>query len=265
MKKELTIPEIKAREKAILDFIDSVAKKYGITYYLDGGTLLGAIRHKGFIPWDDDVDIIVKRSDYQRLLDAIDAEGHGRYRTLSVRSQNDYYYWFAKTVDTETELLEHENADIQDLGVYVDIFPLEYKPDDEKKMKRFKNWVIFNRKLIYNAVDLKSGHMEKKTFTSVLSGLVGLLIGWRRILLHYDKVCTRRAQTPTSNIGWTKTFPAACFGKPVPVTFEGTEYPAPTDYDTYLRVLYGDYMQLPPEDQRNSGHNFTAWLKENEC
>ena len=128
MNRLLTIDEIKQTELSILDYIDSVCKQHNVRYYLAYGTLLGAIRHKGFIPWDDDIDIYMLRSDYDRFIQLLSAEKENHYSLLSIYNDSDYFYEFAKVVDNRTSINANNLKAMRNEGVWVDIFPLDNVP-----------------------------------------------------------------------------------------------------------------------------------------
>ena len=125
---KIGLDEIKKIELDILIYIDSLCKQNHLRYFLCGGTLLGAIRHKGFIPWDDDIDISMPRPDYDKLISLIGS--NSSYMVLTP-ANCDFYYNFAKVVDTRTTLCEIDNTPIKNMGVYIDIFPLEGMPDND--------------------------------------------------------------------------------------------------------------------------------------
>ena len=120
---KLNLEEIQKIELDILIYLDKICKENNIKYYLSSGTLLGAIKYKGFIPWDDDIDVVLFRSDYLKLIDVL-GKNDEKYKILSIYNTEDYYYPFAKLVDTRTVLIENSKK-IKDMGVYIDIFPID--------------------------------------------------------------------------------------------------------------------------------------------
>ena len=123
MEKKLTVDDARKVELGILKYIDSVCRSNNIPYCLDYGTLLGAIRHKGFIPWDDDIDISMKRDDYERFVELMQSNTPSQYRLLTDKTCEGYYYEYGKMVDTSTRLVETDIMEIPEMGVWVDIFP----------------------------------------------------------------------------------------------------------------------------------------------
>ena len=127
------LEELHQIETDILTAIDEICRKENIRYYLAGGTLLGAVRHKGFIPWDDDIDIAMPRDDYERFLKVMRKGAHPYYKILALEYKEDYPYTFAKVVDTRTRLQEEIGKDLPEMGVFIDIFPLDGMGDDRDK------------------------------------------------------------------------------------------------------------------------------------
>ena len=130
-KTKLSLKEIQKIELDILLYLDKVCRENDIKYYLSSGTLLGAIKYQGFIPWDEDIDVIFLREDYNKLIKCFENET-GRYKLLSIYNSKDYYYPFAKLVDTKTTLIENSKP-INDMGVYIDIVPMDGYLDDKFK------------------------------------------------------------------------------------------------------------------------------------
>lgn len=117
--------EIKEIQLALLDYIDETCKKHDIPYFLSYGTMLGAIRHKGMIPWDDDIDISLYREDYERLLKIIEEENHPRYKVLSYDTSSWYFHNFASILDTSTVIEDHVKYKRHDTSLFIDVFPID--------------------------------------------------------------------------------------------------------------------------------------------
>lgn len=263
----LTIEEVKKIEIEILDHIDQVLTGNGIPYFLDGGTLLGAVRHNGFIPWDDDIDLIIPRKYYREALEAL-VKSEGPFHVKSRYTDDEYSYMFAKVIDSRTELDENSLSPDVGLGVYVDLFPLDFLPENETRRKLFmrKMWVL--RKIAYNSIFWEYSREKLSRSKKVLSCICNLY-GWRKAFKKIEHLCEKSSAAPTNYVAdivsapkmymWTK---AIDFESAVSIPFEGKKYPAPGGYDSYLRALYGDYMQLPPVEQRVLHHSFTVYRKE---
>ena len=264
MEKEIFLEDLKRIEINILDEIAQYCKKNNLIYYLDSGTLLGAVRHKGFIPWDDDIDIIMPRSDYQKFIKSFNNDHtEGEYKVISSVSNADYYYPFAKVVDTRTELIEDEMVPIKGYGVYVDVFPIDGLPDNKKERRRFQNRLWFYRRL-WGASTSRIN--ETKSLLRKLKILFAKCIGWKRILLKVEKTAAENdmkkakyAASLVSSSDKYREIDSSLFYSGTELEFEGKLYPVPLHYKEYLTLLYGDYMKLPPEEKQISNHRFKAY------
>ena len=223
--------------------IDRICKKHGIRYWLSSGTLIGAVRHGGFIPWDDDLDIEMMREDYDRLMDILPTELPPTMALQNHRTDHTYFFFYAKVRDRRSLLSEGNNYDRmwKEQGIYIDIFPLEYQPIS-----------------IHKISEKTAGHMYKIWRTCTDDNL-----GIRKVmrLFHFNRrfvfpllrllcsisgtdVITSGMGIPYHNPRFAKDiFPLAT------LKFEGREFPVPHNYDHMLRLMYGDYMQLPPEER----------------
>lgn len=153
MRKITDIKEMQQIGLLMLADVDKYCRENDITYFVGYGTLLGAIRHKGFIPWDDDIDIIMPREDYNKF---IREYGNERYKVLSNEYTTDYYYNFAKVVDLKTYAIEHgRNVRIQDLGLYIDVFPIDHLKKNKGLSFNifYKKVHLLNRMLLYSKND----------------------------------------------------------------------------------------------------------------
>ncbi len=266
--------EIRQIQLQELLHLDSFCKEKGLRYWLCGGTLLGAVRHKGFIPWDDDIDVLMPREDFDRLLryeTEQDAGGtgtaEGPYRFISWKSGRSVYP-FLKLVDTRTVVKEYMLDSRYPTSVWIDIFPLDGMPDDEKVIRKKYKQMHRGQLIILTAY----GEAEKgvSAFSrTVKKFLIPVLrrMNIRKVCDRMNEICREYPVGSSPYVGgilWgygpQERMPKS-FLDPVPVEFEGHTFPAPACWDYYLTQLYGDYMTLPPEDKRER-HDFEAWWKE---
>ena len=271
------ITELKELHQIELDMlkeIDAICRRENIQYYLAGGTLLGAVRHKGFIPWDDDIDIAMARDEYERFLKVMRKEKHPYYKIFAMEYDKEYQYTFAKVVDTRTRLVEEIGKDIPDMGVFIDIFPIDGMGDDRKKAMRRMMKIIRLRSRIIEAA-LKEDEIKNKELNlknKIIKETANLIIkclGIRRcyfMLMRYvKKMNFRESYWIASAVGGAgierELVERKCFDELIEMEFEGYSFLAPAGYDRYLRNLYGDYMKLPPESERVTPHRGRIWWK----
>lgn len=268
--KELSLEEIRKIQIEILDYVIGVCNKEGLRVSLDAGTLIGAARHKGYIPWDDDIDVTMPRKDYNKLLQCLSNNSNQRYQVYCRQTRPDYYYSFAKVVDTNTILDEANVDDISGLGINIDVFPQDDLPDDERECKRFQKKVLCLRQRVGYAVNQRKPIKEwikhpryctKQFWCSI--------VGWRKNIIKLDTLvqkynspnaeyCEQLVSTSNPYRKGKKSF----FDEYTELEFEGKMYPVIKEYDKYLRNIYGDYMQLPPPEKRVTHHDFKAYIKE---
>ena len=270
MRKNLNVEDLKKIQVELLDVLDSECKKHGLRYFMAYGTLIGAVRHKGYIPWDDDIDVIMPREDYDKLLSIFNDENKdSKVRVISHSIDKDYYLSFAKLVDTGTVLKENTESNYE-IGVYIDIFPLENLADDfEEAKKIIKKGFRYNKKLMLKNLVWRKGRALYKNLALIIGKLA---LSWQsrsKILDDFEKYCCQnKAEFFTKYVGvitgvpYMRVFKREWFEQSVMLEFEGKQYSAPIGYDAFLRDIYGDYMQLPPEDKRCSHHSFEAWIKD---
>lgn len=261
--KNLSIKEIQSIEIEILDYVVAICEKHNLKYFLCAGTLLGAIRHKGFIPWDDDIDIVMPRPDYEILLDILQKQNDGKFQIL-VPNKDGYYYEFAKVVDSTT-IVDQANADnIKNLGIWIDIFVLDaLNPQDKWHDLLLKFYQRCRVASIYKVLPKKCG-----VFKYPLSLYCKLcrMIGWEYFLGKILKLSKKYNYDSTDYIGYApsimnnKCMPKEWFSETVMVIFEHKTYKAPKEWDKYLTALYGNYMALPPIENRIP-HSVMAFKK----
>ena len=260
MRKIEDIHELRQIQIGILDEVHSFCEAHGLRYFLSSGTLIGAVRHKGYIPWDDDIDIYMPREDYEAFLNTYHDKS-GRYKAINPRLESDYYYTFAKVVDLRTKMIETETEGYE-IGVFMDIFPVDYVTDDLQERER----VFKLKKLLYkirrckisNANPLRS-RLAYWCYKSLpVSAHYVFRLIQRLIVLGKPTrtVCNMTEAGPKIK----GCFPAEDIASSVDIEFEGKLYKTMVGYKDYLERTYGDYMTLPPVEQRVT-HQFEAyWL-----
>lgn len=271
MKKEVTLTECKKIEIEILDYVTELCNKNNLTYFLGGGTLLGAVRHKGFIPWDDDVDIMMPREDYDKLAQVISNIDNNRFLYLNYKDNNDYYYPFAKVVDKRTKVKELDCKEIKDLGVYIDIFPIDNVSDDmqenKKLFKKYKMYDILLGSYKMPKEELKKNNIVKRILRYILKWYMSIFNNYKKVL---EKMENLGKKYPNSNTVACITgryfekeiMPKSYIEDFIMAKFEDREYKIPKGYDLYLTKHYGDYMQLPPKEKQVSNHDNIAYWRE---
>jgi len=253
-------------ELEIAKEIKRVCDKHKIEYFLDGGTLLGAIRHNGFIPWDDDLDIGMLRKDYEKFAEIASDELNDDYCFQTMETEPNYGLVFGKVRKKNTVFLEEKNSDkLIHNGFFVDIFPYDYVPDSRYKQQKQKVCLNILKRLLI----AKSGHKPwiidgkknvKKWFVFLPLRILSFFISKKWLMKKYMTACTQYDE-----IGSDLVFPNGIsdYGrffirKDLLITidhcFEDTRFKIPSGYDVFLHTLYGDYHQMPPEDKRYNRH-----------
>ena len=257
---ELTLPEIKTITFEILKHFKQFCEEHGIRYFLSNGTLLGAVKYGGFIPWDDDIDVLVPREDYDRLLRLYPEQG--RYRLFSMERNPEFRYPFAKLCDMTTVKEETNIDNGVSLGLDIDIFPLD--ACTAHILRPAVQWRI--------KLNLIGCNLSKFTQT-------GDRPFYKKCVIHYcrwrsySRFQTRLAaiiqreramgQTHQGCLIWpvygaAEVLSAQVFSDTTEVCFEGETFPAPVGYDAYLRSLYRNYKQDPPPEKQKTHHSFRA-------
>ena len=264
--KEIDLKTIKQYELGLLKMFSKYCDEHGLCYVLAGGTLLGAVRHKGFIPWDDDIDVMMPREDYNRLLALNSKTKEMEIRTISDGSSS---IPFIKIIDSKTAIdskyAETENAN----SLWIDVFPIDGLPEDWNKVNKIYKHVNFLRKC-HGVTRSKfgTGTTRLKMFGKAFLYAPLKIIGSYRFAQWIDNYCQKIKFEESEYVGgicWgygpQERMPKKEWLERVKVEFEGHEFWAPGCWDLYLRSLYGDYMKLPPEEKRVT-HNMVAYVKE---
>lgn len=270
MGKNINVEELKMIQLKILDSIDDFCKKKEIQYFLFSGTLIGAVRHKGYIPWDDDVDICMKRKDYNRFFSEFNHQRSDALKAISAETEKSYYLASGKVIDTGT-VIEEENNCAMPIGVYVDVFPMDNLPADDRKLKRLNYQIdIYRKMLVLKSVPVSDRRSAVKNCILKVSSFLLKPITMQHIITkitelatsyNEDDTCNRIADISVFTYGMKEVFPRKDFEKATQLEFEGKMYSAPENYKHVLSNMYGDYMKLPPIEKQTSHHHFTAYWK----
>ncbi|RHR40206.1 LicD family protein [Parabacteroides sp. AF18-52] len=264
--RKMSLDEMKKIQLDILIDVARFCEENGIRYYLTYGTLLGAVRHKGYIPWDDDIDIMMPRPDYQRFLNMYNNE-NSNYRSLSYHSDLKYPNLFARVEDTRTiqnEKITYENG----VGVSIDIFPLDGVP--EYAFSIYLRFLEVLRIVLY--CRLQQIISKKNIFKKGLSLIIMKLpFGIYKYCLNVvDKMLRLSSYDKSDKVALLvvmtrekkELFEKNMLEKTVLLEFENNCFFAPYKYDAVLKSLYGDYMKLPPVCERVPKHSFEVFYKE---
>ena len=236
-----------------------------LRYYMLGGSMLGAARHKGFIPWDDDIDVGMPRKDYERFLDLTEGKVIDHYTSESFRSENpDFVFPFAKLYDTNTTLIELKRVPVK-RGVYMDVFPLDGASFDKRYQQSYKKFHLWKNLLSVMTADVNKDWKWNVNMSICLAKAIPFhTVLVKRLLYLIDQFCKQidfdHSNIVANLVGSRKSkelLAREIFGTPTLYEFEDTVLYGPELYERYLSDLIGDWRILPPEDKRN-GH-FTGY------
>lgn len=246
--------------------VKRICEKNDIKYSLTGGSMLGAIRHKGFIPWDDDMDIAMLREDYDRFLKVCESQLGVAFEIQTIDNDENYFYGFAKIILKDTYLVQycHEKTKHRK-GIYVDIFPLDNVPDNTRDRKKQKIKTYFLIKML--ARKGKAGIEDKSSLLKYVAfhliDVINIFVPMSYLkaklvenMTKYNKDKTEFVCNMNGYYGYEKeTTYRRYFENTILVPFENTEFPIVKEYDAFLKAVYGDYMKLPPVEKRHT-HGF---------
>ena len=248
----------------ILRYFHDVCEQHHIRYYVVGGTCLGAIRHHGFIPWDDDIDVGLPRKDYDKLIEVLKDQKDGKYVLECPGENEDFVYSFCKLYDTETTLTENTRYKSR-RGSYIDIFPLDGAGDTmEEALQHFKK-IDRRNNMIHTKICAINPHRKFYKNAAIVAGrcIPEFLCSWKRMRDKTDALCRSKsfegavyACNPYGAWHEREIIETAIWGNPTPYTFENITVYGPENADAYLTHVYGDYMTPPPKDKQGSHHDF---------
>lgn len=265
-----TLRKVQLAQLEIGKEIKRVCDENGIKYFLDSGTLLGAIRHKGFIPWDDDMDMGMLREDYERFIEIAPKKLKPEYFLQTWKTDKSYPYAFAKIRKKGTVFIEavsqKTNAHNE---IFVDIFPYDVYPDNETVRTKLMKKIM----LLKYSLWMKDGMTPWLRHKSILDRLLvrakyvphyfyalthsrdAMIAEYEKLMPMYNAETSKYYVEQSGGTPFGKwIIPTECFKKYIEVKFEDTMFLVPEKYDLYLKTVYGDYMQLPPVEKRGNWH-----------
>ena len=249
----------------ILLFFDKMCKENGLKYSIAYGTLIGAVRHGGFIPWDNDIDVIMPREDYDKLLSVA---ANDKYEILDFKTAKDYYYPFVKIIRKDTKLIEKNRIEKQ-IGVFIDVFPIDYfqKSDKKELVTEFKKIID---KINFYTCDSDSGFKNfiKRFYMRTISIFNPNFL--KKLLYDYENMIKKDSYNRKSFSLCGNMSDCDCYDRDlfdydlfendlILLKFEGHNVSSIDKYDYYLKQIYGDYMKPPKKEDRVAPHNFKAW------
>lgn len=268
--KRITLQELKKIEFELLVAVHNICELNGFRYSLGGGTLLGAVRHKGFIPWDDDIDIMMPRPDYDAFIEYC-ISNKVPFGVLSWETDQTYVDLSAKIYDLKT-VIEDENTENnkKQIGVNIDIFPIDGLGNTYEEAVKVFNATAFKRELLvaarwkrYFRSKTKPWYYEPiRLFMFCISRFINKKKTFEKVLKRYQNINFNEVEFAAAVGGAYRKkeiFVRTLFTNYIDLLFEGHYFKAIADYDQYLSQIHGDYMKLPPEDRRKSHHTFNAF------
>lgn len=268
--KPISTSELKNIQLDILKDVHHFCTTNNIRYSLIYGTLLGAIRHKGFIPWDDDIDIAMPREDYEKFIHSYKST-NSFYHLYDYRNDPEYIHPYAKIADTRT--IFEENISMKAIGINIDIFPIDNLFDTEQECNKFINKLNLYKRL-FRIKLVKPGRKNKfiKRLMIHIAKILCFPISAKRLTILENKIIQDATPKESQYVGliveseiktaYKSIFPSTMFNELIKTSFEGNEFYIISSYDQWLKKMYGDYMTPPPKNQQTSPHtlNHIYWL-----
>lgn len=261
--------KLKQLQNVELEMFKEIAKicdKNGLTYYMSAGTFLGAVRHKGFIPWDDDMDMRIPRDDYEKLIDILYKELPEPYIVQHYKLNKNVHRYFARVENTKVKFIRTHAVKRQESNAWIDIFPLDGMPDNKihASLRKFhllyrKMWMQLS--VFDEIVDVskKRPWLERVIIFIATKTPIQNMLSWDRMWRKLDEALKAYPLSQSkyymnfmSAYKFKDIIPKQIYGKGKKYKFEDAVFNGPEDYDSFLKILYGDYMKLPPKEKQKN-------------
>lgn len=260
------IKKLQAVDLEIVKEVVRICEKYNLIYYMIGGTFLGAIRHKGFIPWDDDIDLAMPREDYEKFLSVAEKELNSNLQLVNFKTDSLYQYYITRIRDIDTKVVETRiGNDYKYTHASIDIFPIDGTPNNKFMRKIYYFRVLTHRALMSlcykDSIDRERKRSKKeKLLLAIMEKIaVNKFTTPYKQKMKIDKLLKKQKVSDSDMIGTImgayrtrEIVPKSYFGKGKFYEFEGIMLRGPELYHEYLTHMYGDYMKLPPEESRKT-------------
>ncbi len=253
----------------ILEPLHRYLSENKIPYFISGGTLLGAVRHKGFIPWDDDMDIALPRKYYDRLLKELPEQLPEDFRLDTWQNNPEHHFYFAQLVDKRHLMMRTGSKEKRKENVWIDIFPLDGTPKNAIKRQLHRiHFMALRAMYHFSTIDKVNIKRPGRPLLDRIIIRFALITGFGkhtdkkvwlgridRLLRKYPYEGALYAGNYMGQYKWKQIMPKACFGKGALYPFESFKLRGPADYDYFLKRIYGDYMKLPENRDKNAHHS----------
>lgn len=261
-----TLRKVQLLQKDMAYFVKKICEKHNIQYFLIAGTLLGAVRHKGFIPWDDDLDIGMLRKDFEKFIEIFDECSNQKYHLQTWDTEENFALPIAKIRLNNTLYVEKNSLDLNiNQGIYIDILPFDNIPDSIflQKKQDIKTYILKRLLLIklnYTLWEDNESYKKKvysvlKIFTNILS-VNKLKVTLYKEMVKYNSIDTYKVVTFGGSYGYQKESICKSYFEEIDYfKFENIEFTSFSSYEKYLTHLYGDFTKLPPKEKRYNRHN----------
>ena len=261
--KNKNLKKLQKTELEIMKYFDKICQENNLKYYLAYGSLLGAVRHKGFIPWDDDIDTHMPGKDYLKLIELLSNNQDKKYFFQSLETEKNYYLLWNKIRLNNTIFIEKGWQDNKiHQGISLDIFPLIEYPNNDKDKKKIERIFKITKLMIDNNMAVNKNYCTYGTSGKILSKLFKFIpqkIRNKIIIKNIKFLCNYESDSDyyfSTIEGTLKKYSRKSFDKIEKIQFEDYQFNAPNEYQIYLEEVYGDYLKLPKEEDR-VGHGET--------